>query len=167
MRLHSPAGHGEEERWGERWIDLALRAPRPGTPAPSRGPADLRCPVKELAHGLSAVEGWKKLVPPMRTLHQFRLSFFLFDPRRQPFRVLRSPAFAAGTATPYGHDRAAEQAAHVTGTGRVLLVCFGFGVTNDGAGSSRQPDRHADYRQAGRLRRPSTAVMLRGLVPRR
>jgi hypothetical protein len=38
------------------------------------------------------------------------VSFFLFDPRRRLFRVLRSPAFAAGAATPYGHDRATEKA---------------------------------------------------------
>ena len=60
------------------------------------------------------------------------MSFFLFDPRPRPFRVLRSPAFAAGAATPYGHDRAAAEAAHVAGTGRRALGALGFEVTDDG-----------------------------------
>ncbi len=44
------------------------RAPRaaPGNPAPKRGPADLRCPVEDLAPGPSTVEGRKKARPTQR-----------------------------------------------------------------------------------------------------
>jgi hypothetical protein len=64
-----------KRRGGEGGGSTSGYARRGLDPAPSRGPADLRCPVKELAPGLSAVEGRKKLVPPMRTLHQFRLRY--------------------------------------------------------------------------------------------
>jgi hypothetical protein len=47
-------------RGGEWWIGLARSRAAPGNPAPKRGPADLRCPVEELAPGPSAVEGRKK-----------------------------------------------------------------------------------------------------------
>jgi hypothetical protein len=40
--------------------------------------------------------------------------------------MLPDPAFAAGAATPYGHDQAAEEAPDVAGTGGPVLGRFGL-----------------------------------------
>jgi hypothetical protein len=139
---HAPAfqRHGGEERWGvvDRPRAFARRAREPCTqtrtgrsPLPGRGastrPVRLRGPEK-------------RLVSPTGMVHQFRGAFFLFHPRPRPFRVLLSPAFAAGAATPYGHDRAAAAPATYygsTGTrGGGGTGCLGAG---HGLGSRSSP----------------------------
>jgi hypothetical protein len=69
--------------------------------APS-SPADLRCPVEELAPGPSTVEGRKQARPASRHTPPMSMSLFPLRPRPRPLRVLPHPAFAFGTATPYG-----------------------------------------------------------------
>jgi hypothetical protein len=77
-------------------VDPPRRAARaaPGNPAPSRGPADLRCPVEELACGPSPVEGRKKAHPASRHVTNFDelLSCSTLDSGRSACsRVQRSP----------------------------------------------------------------------------
>jgi hypothetical protein len=58
------------------------RAPRavPGNPAPKRGPADLRCPVEDLAPGPSTVEGTEKSSSGQRHTSPISRSFFPLRP---------------------------------------------------------------------------------------
>jgi hypothetical protein len=65
-------------------IGLALHAPRLGPCTQMRtGRSSL---AGRDAHGPSPVEGRKKSVRPAGTVHQFRGTYFLFDPRQAPFR---------------------------------------------------------------------------------
>jgi hypothetical protein len=92
--LPSQSGHGEEEKGGESWIGLALRAPCPGTlrpnatgrsPLPGRGPSTR--PVHGRGHG-------KKLVRPTAHIIYFEELFSsatLDGGRSGCSRVQRSP----------------------------------------------------------------------------
>jgi hypothetical protein len=88
-RLPSQHGHGEEEKVGVVDRPRAART-APGNPAPKRGPADLRCPVEELAPGPSTVEGRKKARPAMG--HSPPILISLFPRRPLTAAVPRAPA---------------------------------------------------------------------------
>jgi hypothetical protein len=56
-----------------------------------------------------AVEGRKKARPATELTSPISVSFFPVLPSTAAVPSAPGPAFASGTATPYGHDRAAEQ----------------------------------------------------------
>jgi hypothetical protein len=99
-------------------------------PAPRRGPADLRCPVEELARGPSPVEGRKRLVRPMGT-SPISVSFFPLRPStaagpRAPESSVRRRCGDALRARP-----APEEAPAPGWSGRAPLGLLRHGVAGD------------------------------------